>query len=464
MVENVTDISKFAEVRSFHFATGGDNDNNGRTYNLAFATPEKSIEQCNALIPAPGIGTAAAAISFGAGVYQVEIDDLDFILFIASGVNLLNKPGVLVTVKLGIVASLECNSVQSDEFDGIAVLCDGKARTGLDCKFITASGGGQSFCLRVTGFVDDLFVNVNQIVVVSNIGIFDDSANLNPISYDIREITQLDGTTAIKISAGRKTLNIGSIVPSVLLRTDTTTTALHATNGAIIDAEITVMAAVTVLKVDADSEINLISATVSGGIVVAEDGLLNCNIANFIGTVSPSDPGDGRVNGTLGGVRYGNARVLDEIVLSAFSEDDQDPTGLGAPLQIEFGDEQINPIASIDDEGTITVHKIAQYKLHIRLNVGRKISAGGVALIFFMFTVDGVQVGGTVPVKLDGINDDIPINISSDALNLEPDQEIKGFMLRSVDGMNDGSLVSKDPNQTGWDITRSASITIVITR
>lgn len=463
MVENVTDLTKLPETRAFHFATGGDNDNNGSTYNLAFATPEKSIERCNALIPVPGIGNAAAAISFGAGLYRVEIDDLDFILFIASGVNLLNKIGVLATVKLGIVASLECNSVQNEELNGIAVLCDGKARTGINCKFITSSGGGDAVCLRVTGMVDDLFVDVNQIVVQFNVGIFDDSTNLNPISYDLREITQADGTTAIRIANGRKTLNLGSIVPSALGRLDTGSVGLHVTGGSVVDAEITVMAAFRPILVDADSILNLTATTVKGDIVVNTDGVLNCNIAKFTGTVSPSDPGNGRINGIIGGVRYGNARVLDEIVLRGIDTTQQDPSvGPGAEMQVSFGAAQSNDVVSIDADGTMTIHKIAQLKFKFVLQPGRD-NAGGIAFLFFRLLVDGAQEGEVKFIKLDGPNDDPYMEIHIDPLNLAVDQEVKLIMVRGIAGMDDGSLMVQPTLQSGWSTSRSAVVTVIRT-
>ena len=108
----MTDRAKIPEDRAFHFATGGDNDNDGTTYNLAVADPANAVAMCNNLVPPPALFQQAAVVNIGAGGFTTQLGgsgdmNLDSIQFLAAGVNLNNATDPY-TVSLGSNTNFFC--------------------------------------------------------------------------------------------------------------------------------------------------------------------------------------------------------------------------------------------------------------------------------------------------------------------------------------------------------------------
>ncbi len=180
-----------------------------------------------------------------------------------------------------------------------------------------------------------------------------------------------------------------------------------------------------------------------GDIDVAVGGRLFCIIDTHVGTVTPSDPGDGRINGIINGVRYGNWRALDVIRLNGFSMSTQDPVALDTPLQIEFGAAQgtgSDPV-QLSVSGDITINVEDQYYFTFALQYGRT-GAGNVSWLFFWVEVNGTQVGNSVLVKLDNANSDTPFQARR-TFDLVPGDVVSLFIVRDSQGNNSGGLVTE---------------------
>lgn len=185
----------------------------------------------------------------------------------------------------------------------------------------------------------------------------------------------------------------------------------------------------------------------TGDISVAAGGRLFCIIDIHNGTVTPSDPSDGRINGIISGIRYGNwqNRREMEVILSGISLLTQNPTGLDLPLQIEFGAAQGGPSdpVEIDALGKITINETGQYEMAFTVQYGR-VGAGMASWLFFYVEVNGTQVGDSALTKLDNANSDLPMQMTG-TFDLTATDEMKVFVVRDSQGFNSGGLFSETP-------------------
>lgn len=202
---------------------------------------------------------------------------------------------------------------------------------------------------------------------------------------------------------------------------------------------------------------------VIGNITVEPGGRLFLVADTHIGTITPSDPGDPRINGISNGVRRGSWRVLDEIALIGADATIQAAVATGVPIQVTFGPPQLGPIVDLDINGNITCNVIAQLHFLFELQTSRT-NAGGFVDLHFRVLVDGVQFGEDKSVRLDGVNDDVPIDMHTDPIDLVVGQVVTLEMLRSATGFNDGSLMVKDPTLAGWTPSPSALVTVTRTK
>lgn len=295
----MTDTTAQDESRSFTFTTGGNDDNDGRTYNRAVASPEVGRDKCLALIPPPAIFQQAALINPAAGGFATQLDQLDSIQVDAPAVN-LNNPSDPYTVSLGNATNFSVTTITNAAAGGSAVLVDGVSRSGLDMKFLSATGlNGVS--LKVQGSIDNIFLNVGQISAVYT-GVQDTGTSADPVSYRLNEIT-LDANNAVGFDfsgTGIRTLQVGSIVNTGAV---TGTTAIIASSGNLdilstrIDSDL----------VFAGSSISTINCnTIDGDITIESGATVFGNIAQHTGNLFF----DGKFTGCIGVVKYSHSVIV----------------------------------------------------------------------------------------------------------------------------------------------------------
>lgn len=153
-----------------------------------------------------------------------------------------------------------------------------------------------------------------------------------------------------------------------------------------------------------------------------------------------------------------NKKHVEERVLLGESFIIQSPTGLDAPLQLEFGPAQFGPSdpVQIDALGNVRINQTDQYNISIDLQYGR-IGAGSFSLLFFRVLIDGVQTGRSHSAKIDNTNSNLPVEFSI------PSKMISGQILtveiwRDSSGFNAGSLFPEVPTLAGANATPSAVI------
>lgn len=215
--------------------------------------------------------------------------------------------------------------------------------------------------------------------------------------------------------------------------------------------------------VAAGAQATLKTDVIVGNIDVGAGGRLFCIIDTQIGTVTPSDPSDGRINGIINGIRYGNwqNRRETEVLLLGESFLDQNPSGLDNPLMVEFGAAQgsgSDPV-QISSAGLVTANESGQYICTIDIQMGRG-GAGGAAWLFSWLEKNGTQIEGTRLRKLDTANEDNSLQFSK-TLDLVATDELTFMIVRDSQGMDVGGLVSETPTIA---INPSASARITIER
>lgn len=469
--------------RDFFFNPAGNNAFKGSSVEISVEDPTTAIARVNALSPPPGPSDPASINASVTGLYATGVVIPEFTTCNSGSASILTSDAV--NVECGDRQTVLWGSLLNFSNNGICCLIDGKVRTrAVVNSAIPLGDNGVGF--RVDGDCDEVFVQLIQGVIGGDGGIMfhHTATSPTPIEYTV-ELVKFTNTnqTLIEYNPPNVTdqviMNISSAQEApVLPTTSSGSMCIHALSGTlVVDAE--VLQAETLLDVEdgarlgLDAQVGFGDAFVrdngfadlksigfmNGNIVVEPLGVLNCDILNHIGTVLPSDPGAGPIDGIIDNKRYGKRRVLDVVVLSGADTTIQNPTGIGAPLKITFGAAQANPEVSVNALGDISIDVTNEYFFRFEYQPGRN-NNGGVAEIYFRVLVDGVQTGESIKASLNVLNDDFPVVVSTPPLDLISGQVVTAEMVRSITGSNDGSLFPNAPVQAGWTDAPSALVTV----
>lgn len=170
---------------------------------------------------------------------------------------------------------------------------------------------------------------------------------------------------------------------------------------------------------------------------------------NFAGTLKKSGK-DVLVGGSVG-------EVLRSSSLSA-----QDPTGLGAPLQIVFGAASgtgSSPV-QISAAGLVTFNQAGKYAVRVKFQVGRTV-ATGTSYILTRMLKNGTQVGTTDISALETANQ-IYAKESRVAIDVLAGDTVTFQVARDPSGNNSGGLTTFTPTGalSAWGVTASALLVI----
>lgn len=163
----------------------------------------------------------------------------------------------------------------------------------------------------------------------------------------------------------------------------------------------------------------------------------------------------------------GGLKSLDKEVLTDVSEIDlirgyslaatQLPTGLGVPLQVEFGAAQANSNVSLAASGAVTCLISETYAVRIKLQIGRS-GASGTSITFARILVNGVQVGVSQLSKL-STADSVTALDSRVLLPLTAGDILTVQIIRDSAGFNFGGLYAATSSH-GWTLAPTALLVI----
>lgn len=154
--------------------------------------------------------------------------------------------------------------------------------------------------------------------------------------------------------------------------------------------------------------------------------------------------------GSVTGIEFSKVGIengtVETLLVASSLASNQDPTGLGVvnTIQVEFGAAQFGPTdpVQIDVAGVVTFNESGLYRMKISAQIGRT-GAGGVSEVLLRAVLNSVQVGRTVPAKLDNANVIIPY-AEETWINIIAPSVLTFEVMRDDSGMNFGGLVGQD--------------------
>ena len=177
-----------------------------------------------------------------------------------------------------------------------------------------------------------------------------------------------------------------------------------------------------------------------------------------IGTVYTSD---GAGSGAWSAIPLDLSGMVIERLVDGFSTaTSQEPTGLDAALQIEFGAGETSTPVTLDANGKVTINVTGTYRVKLGFAVGRA-GSSGVASLYVRSLIDGVQAGQSVHWTIGSAESYIPFTDEA-WLTLTAGTEITYEIIKDSgnSGVDAGGLFQSDPVTTGWASNPSASIRV----
>jgi len=166
-----------------------------------------------------------------------------------------------------------------------------------------------------------------------------------------------------------------------------------------------------------------------------------------------------KANGTVDSNTYLTANTLSvPQVLNGTSFVTQAPSALDTPLVVSFGAAQSNVDVTLDAGGTIVFNTEGVYFINSFSSVERQGSSGGVAVILFRVTLNGVQITTTKAIELPSTGVIIPYEITIPFQATVGDM-IRFEIMRDSTGVDAGGLYIKD-TLGGWGTVPSSQIQI----
>ena len=147
-----------------------------------------------------------------------------------------------------------------------------------------------------------------------------------------------------------------------------------------------------------------------------------------------------KANGTVDSNIYLTANTLSvPQVLNGTSFVTQAPSALDTPLVVSFGASQSNVDVTLDAGGTIVFNTGGVYFINSFGSVERQGSSGGVAVILFRATLNGVQITTTKAIELSSTGVIIPYEITI-PFKAQAGDIIRFEIMRDSSGVNQGGL------------------------
>lgn len=451
-----------SQVRGFYFSQSGNSDFDGSSFEKPKATAQQAIDAATALSPPPS-GTGIAVVSSAQGGSFTDGFVLsDFVQFNGQNVSITTSDSI--GIELASFLNCTLTTFVSTANNAISYNIDGQQSIGIDADFLGVFGAN-SIGLKVTGLVDDLFLEISLITItgVGGIGVDVTAEMTTPIDMNFNSIS-LDADDTIFCQCNSVTtddtcvLEVSSIKKTAAA---TNTTAFNMKNGVMIIESGNIQADVA-LKLETGATINIVCERMIGDIIIDSGGTLHCVIVEHIGTIT----NNGTINGLIDGVPFGTyqQKPFQERMLLAESFNTQSPVGKDSPLQLEFGSAQFGPSdpVQLDALGNIRINQSDQYNVFITLQYGR-IGAGSFSLLFFRILVDGVQTGSSHSAKLDNTEANFPIEFSA-PFNFISGQTVTVEIWRDSTGFDAGSLFPETPTLVGANATPSAVILMTRSR
>jgi len=320
------------QVRGFYFAASGNDSFSGKTIEVPKLTIQAAIDAASALTPSES--NVALVTSAQGGSFTESFVLEDFIQFNGQDTTITADSAVAVT----LATSLRCRltSVSNSQASGITMRISSKNLIDLSCQQLTTTGDGGTV-LSITGTVDNIFID-NKLMIVggdSAVGVSVESTTAAPIDINIDSVQlSADNTVFIDQNPITATDITNVSVSTVDSGSSTGTTAFLVQNGELIVPTAGQITAETVINVMSGAKLVINATSLTGNIIVANGGVLECYAGTVTGDITVESGGimrayihnntgtisnDGTISGFIGDVTYS-----EQIALSFRNEAERD--------------------------------------------------------------------------------------------------------------------------------------------
>jgi len=453
------------EPRGTYFASGGSEDNDGRTSQRPFLIPQSAIDATGDLVPVPDLFNQAQVSVAQGGGFSVGFVLPGFVNFDAmNSIFAANQP---VSITLGEAQICNIAGVRNGDDNSTCVLIDGQRLAGIRSLFCVFTGAA-SIGFEIKGTSEGVFVTCDRLTVagVRGIGVKITGDFLDPVDVDA-DVIVLSGTDAVFVDFNpinvldTCVVNVSSVFSAgatVSSRGISTSTAYIVRSGHLTIKGSMLIANVAI-EVKSGGTSDLRQETAVGNIVVDSGGVLNVDILNHeAGTIT----NNGTINGLISGVPFGTFRQKhqEQRVLNAKDFTIQGPAATDTPHQVLFGPAQVGPggFVEIDVLGNITTNRADQYTYRVLLEYGRT-NAGSFSRLIFRIMVNGTQLGDSQYAQIDSAKTVAPVEFSG-PLDLLAGDIVTFEIIRDSSGFNDGSLFPFTPSLAGVNSAPSATVMV----
>lgn len=323
------------QIRGFYFAASGSDSFDGKTLERPKLTIQATIDEAAALIPAPEATNIGLVTSSQGGSFSESFVLEDFIQFNGEDTTIIVDASIAVVLASGLRFRL--TNVTNSQASAIGLQLDGINLVDLFCQRIETSGES-AIAINITGTVDNIFIEQKQLVVsgLGATGINIESTTTTPIDINI-DTVQLQANDTIFFDhnplSSTDVTNVS--VSTIESGSFTGTTAFLVQNGELIIPVVGQVTVDTLIDVTASGAKGIISGSnLTGNIIVADGGLLECNIGTLTGNITVgvgavvkayiqthtgTVDNDGTIRGFIGDVAYS-----DELLFYFKSEVERD--------------------------------------------------------------------------------------------------------------------------------------------
>ena len=317
--------------RILYYSAAGNDDSDGRSLELPKLSPQSAIDAAAALLPPPALATPVRVKEAQGGVFIGDVILKDFVLFEGLQTALVGIGSIGVTAADSI--SLNVQGLVNTGANSVGLLIDGNTSFGAFAQAMQ-SRGANSQIVKVTGSVDDIFIEAKQVLAdADGICCFHVDAT-SPVPIDINcDTVTLNSTNGTFLEWNQpNSLDVGAVQVTSVAGIGSGSIAIHllSTNVGNVSCYCHVMQgdilceggglALDALVIDGDITIEdgaeaTIKSTgvLRGDITVDSGGILFIVVNNHdSGTVT----NNGTINGIIDGVRYGNWIVAVEELIT----------------------------------------------------------------------------------------------------------------------------------------------------
>ncbi len=150
-----------------------------------------------------------------------------------------------------------------------------------------------------------------------------------------------------------------------------------------------------------------------------------------------------------------------QLIYASSTVADQLPSGVGVPLQVEFGPAQgdsSDPVM-ISAQGLVTFNETKNFLVRVKLQKGRS-GSSGTSVLMSRVLKNGTQLGISSSAKMSNA-DDVSVLESKITVSAIPGDTMSLQIIRDSAGNNSGGLYSI-PSSHGWNLSPTALIAISV--